>query len=129
MSVDTTGFLLSGPAAFLRVLKGEDQGKGWELDSAQKYTFGRSRKCNLRVNDRTVSATHAHVECRDDVWRIRDLGSTHGTRVNHMRVEDEKPLFDRDVIRLGKTVLEFREYEHLDPDDLEQIEKGLEMEE
>jgi len=110
---------------FLRVVHGTDHGKAWELHPGASYVLGRSHKCNLRLTDQTTSATHARLECVDGVWRITDLDSSHGTRVNNIRILSPKYLFDRDRIRLGKTVLEFREYETLDADDLAQIEKGI----
>ncbi|MFO8006154.1 MAG: FHA domain-containing protein [Candidatus Brocadiia bacterium] len=114
-------------SAFLRVVRGEDKGKGWELDAQQVYTLGRSRKANLRVSDATVSGTHASLECREGVWFVGDLGSTHGTRVNRQRILGEKALFDRDSVRIGKTLMEFREYEELPSDDLAEIDRGVNL--
>jgi pSer/pThr/pTyr-binding forkhead associated (FHA) protein len=112
---------------FLKVLRGEDQGKGWELDPRQVYVLGRSRSCNLRFTDGTISASHARIQCAEEVWTITDLESSHGTRVNNQRILARKPLFDRDLINLGKTLLEFREYEELDPPDIAEIDRGVRL--
>jgi pSer/pThr/pTyr-binding forkhead associated (FHA) protein len=115
------------PSVFLKVLAGPDKGKGWELDPEQTYTIGRSRRCNLRLEDRTASGTHADIRAEDSVWRVTDLDSSHGTRVNRQRILAPKPVFDRDHVQVGKTLLEFREYEQLAPRDLEEIDIGLQM--
>jgi pSer/pThr/pTyr-binding forkhead associated (FHA) protein len=113
--------------AFLRVAQGLDEGKGWDLNQRQVYTLGRSRKCNLRLSDDTVSGTHARVEWREAVWCVIDLGSSHGTQVNGERIEGPKPLFDRDTIGVGHSLLEFREYEELTQQDLDQIDEGVRL--
>lgn len=118
---------MANPQVFLKVLRGEDKDKGWELEQGQVYTLGRSRSCNLHLADTTASASHARLECRDGVWLITDEQSTHGTRVNDRRILGGKPLFDRDRIRLGKTLLEFREYEQLDDADLAEIDRGVHL--
>ncbi len=113
--------------AFLRVSRGTDKGKGWHLEPDEAYTIGRSRRCSLRLSDPTVSATHGAIKCRDGVWFISDRESSHGIHVNRQRIMADKPLFDRDRIRMGKTYLEFREYEELDPDVLAEIERGVKL--
>jgi pSer/pThr/pTyr-binding forkhead associated (FHA) protein len=118
---------MSNVQAFLRVVYGDDKGKGWELSPRQVYRLGRSRKCNLRLRDSAVSGTHASLECRNDVWFVTDLASTHGTKVNRQPITGEKPLFDRDSLHVGKSVLEFREHQPLDPADLAEAEKGIEL--
>ena len=111
--------------AFLRVMSSEGRGKGWELDPGQTYTLGRSRKCSMHFPDQTISATHARLECRGDTWFVIDLDSTHGTRLNRQRILGPEPLFDRDLLWVGRTVLEFRQYEELDPADLAEIDLGI----
>lgn len=113
--------------AMLRVLRGDDHGKGWELVPGQTYTVGRSSKCNLQITDRTASGSHAQLECRQGIWMLSDLDSSHGTRLNKQRLLGPKPLFDRDSIQCGKTLLEFREYEQLDRADLAEIGRGLDI--
>ena len=113
------------PRLFLRVAHGPDRGKGWELDPDTKYTLGRSRSCFLRLTDLTVSAVHARLSSDRGVWYIQDNQSSHGTRLNNQRILAPRPLFDRDRIRLGKTVLEFREYELLTEDELAEIDSGV----
>jgi pSer/pThr/pTyr-binding forkhead associated (FHA) protein len=111
--------------ASLKVLRGDDQGKSWALHEGEVYVLGRSRKCNLRLTDGTVSSAHARMECEQGLWRITDLKSFHGTQVNDQRILGAKPILDRDLIRAGKSLLQFREYEELDPADLAEVDNGV----
>jgi hypothetical protein len=61
---------------------------------------GRSSGCDAVVRDPTVSRVHARIDVLDAGWRIRDLGSTNGTRVNGRRVT-EAALGPRDELELG----------------------------
>ena len=118
---------MAEPQVFLRIVRGEDKGKVWDLAPRSTYVLGRSHKCNLALADRTVSGSHAKLSSTEGLWFIEDLNSTHGTYVNDQRILAEKPLFDRDVIRLGKTVLELREYATFAPEDLGEIERGIQV--
>jgi len=111
--------------AFLKVVRGDDEGKGWPLRGGEVYVLGRNRECNLKLTDSTVSGAHARIECQQGLWRIADLKSSHGTQVNDQRILAAKPIFDRDHIRVGKSLLQFREYEELDPADLAQVDQGM----
>ena len=111
--------------AMIRVVRGDDHGKGWELVPGEVYTVGRSHKCNLQITDRTASGKHAQIDRQQGIWILTDLDSSHGTRLNKQRLLASKPLFDRDSIQCGKTLLEFREYAQLDAADLAEIDRGL----
>ncbi|HEX4803389.1 MAG TPA: FHA domain-containing protein, partial [Myxococcaceae bacterium] len=54
---------LSGPAAGLR------------CEIAGRLTLGRSRACDVALEDDQVSRQHARIELRQGEIRIRDLGS------------------------------------------------------
>lgn len=80
---------LSGPAAGLR------------CEIAGQLTLGRSRACDVALEDDQVSRQHARIEQRQGELRIRDLGSRNGTRVNGRRITAEVALLDGDRIQLG----------------------------
>jgi hypothetical protein len=72
-----------------------------------RVVVGRSRECDVRVDDGNVSRRHCEV-VQDGAasWSVVDLGSTNGTELNGRRV-DSAPLADGDRITIGGTDLVF----------------------
>lgn len=68
--------------------------------------IGRSKECDVSLDDASVSRRHAEVRAGPDGYWIADLGSTNGTEVNGKRV-DRVRLEPGDVVTLGQTVLRF----------------------
>ena len=68
--------------------------------------LGRSRDCDITLNDPNVSRRHAEIRQEDAGYWIVDLGSTNGIEVNGRRVDRAK-LTDADRIVLGKTDVTF----------------------
>ena len=71
--------------------------------------IGRSRECDIVLDDSNVSRRHAELHPDLDGWTIGDLGSTNGVRVNGRRIEHREPLQPGDRIDLGATTLVFEE--------------------
>ena len=59
-----------------------------------------SRSCGVTILHASVSRRHARITRTAGSWRIVDVGSTNGTRVNSVRVTDQV-LADGDRIRFG----------------------------
>lgn len=72
-------------------------------------TIGRSRDCDVVLDDRNVSRRHAEIrQGPDGSWTVRDLGSTNGVRVNGRRVGgDGEDLRPGDAIELGTAEVVF----------------------
>ncbi len=70
-------------------------------------TLGRSRSCEVVLDDANVSRRHAEVRPRGGGWIVADLGSTNGVSVNGVRIEQAHALRPGDRIELGTTVLTF----------------------
>jgi len=55
--------------------------------SGSRLLIGRSRDCDITIDDPNVSRRHAELRNEDGRWVVADLGSTNGVKVNGQRVE------------------------------------------
>lgn len=80
------------------------------LEHADRITIGRRAANDVVVDaDPLVSRTHAALERVGGEWTVLDDGlSQNGTFVNDGRVRGRLRLEDRDVIRVGRTLLRYR---------------------
>jgi hypothetical protein len=74
---------------------------------ARGATIGRSRSCDIVLDDANVSRQHAEVRPRGGGWFIADVGSTNGVAVNGARIEQAHALRPGDRIEIGTSVLTF----------------------
>ena len=74
--------------------------------SGPRAVIGRSRECEVRVDDANVSRHHCEVVDEAGGWSVVDLGSTNGTELNGRRI-DRAGLSDGDRITVGGTDLVF----------------------
>ncbi|HXL90355.1 MAG TPA: DUF1707 and FHA domain-containing protein [Streptosporangiaceae bacterium] len=65
------------------------------------FTIGRDHRCDLYIDDMTVSRLHARLAHAEDGWSLSDLGSTNGTRLNGWRVRAAVPVRPGDLILFG----------------------------
>jgi len=89
----------------LVVIYGTELGKKYNLDK-QVIIIGRSSKCDIQVDQESVSRTHAKLIVSSKAVVLRDLGSTNGTYVNDEQV-GEKQLQDGDLVKIGRTIFKF----------------------
>lgn len=73
----------------------------------QGALIGRSREADIVVDDTNVSRRHAEISPGGTGWRIQDLGSTNGVRVNGRQVDGPHPLESGDRIELGTVTVTF----------------------
>jgi hypothetical protein len=66
-------------------------------------TIGRSRDCDVVLEDTGISRRHAEIRPSADGWEIEDLGSTNGVNVNGLEVRGPEPLYGGEVIEFGST--------------------------
>ena len=71
-----------------------------------KVVLGRSRECDITLDDPNASRRHAEIRREDGAFWIVDLKSTNGVEVNGERVERAR-LTNSDTILIGKTELTF----------------------
>jgi hypothetical protein len=68
---------------------------------------GRSRDCDIVLEDTGVSRRHAELRPTPDGWTLRDLGSTNGVRVDGLPVVGLHVLQPGERIDLGSTEIVF----------------------
>src|SRR5689334_10062957 len=86
-------------------MQGPDKGRRFELPDAPALIGRESRQ--LPLTDNTVSRRHAELFPRGGEWILRDLGSSNGSYVNGVRVDNTNVLKLGDQIRVGKSILVF----------------------
>jgi Nif-specific regulatory protein len=96
-------------AAYLVVRREDGFGEVHPLQPGQTFSMGRAGTNSIVLKDDLASRDHAEVFLSGGRWRLRDLGSLNGTRVNNIRVEGERALSPGDEIHLGRTQLVFVE--------------------
>jgi hypothetical protein len=70
-------------------------------------TLGRSRDCDIVVDDANVSRQHAELRPRGGGWVLSDLGSTNGTRLNGRSIQAPEVVRPGDEIELGASLITF----------------------
>ena len=80
-------------------------GRSYAIEGA-KAVLGRSKDCDVQVEDANVSRRHAELRREGATWWLVDLDSTNGTELNGKRVQRAK-LAEGDTITLGATDLVF----------------------
>ncbi len=70
-------------------------------------TIGRSRDCDVVIEDAGISRRHAEIRPGPAGWTVADLGSTNGVLVNGRPVDVARALQPGDRVELGSTELVF----------------------
>src|SRR6266581_3469255 len=88
----------------LRGMTGPHKGRLWE--AAELLRVGRLDALEVVLDDISVSRYHAEVRATDRGWRVRDLGSTNGTRLNGVRLGNGQwPLRAKDLLQFGEVAV------------------------
>ncbi len=77
-----------------------------EIDFDEGLTLGRNTDNDLHLDDPAISQHHARIEAQDGHFRLEDLDSTNGTRVNRRQV-GKIGLHDGDEISAGPYLLRY----------------------
>jgi pSer/pThr/pTyr-binding forkhead associated (FHA) protein len=85
----------------LIVLSEKLRGKSFELDK-DVVTVGRTDKSDICIKDATISTNHCEFVREGESFRLKDSGSTNGTRVNNVPVPDDGHLLNNsDILQFG----------------------------
>lgn len=104
-AADLPAFLARWEATLV-VERGSAAGTEYPLQQP-KVVLGRGQGADLRFEDTEMSAEHAVVEFTGEGFRVCDLGSTNGTRVNGEAV-NACDLETGDRLELGRYALRLR---------------------
>jgi len=81
---------------------------GSEFILAGTMTIGRDLDNGIVIADPSVSGRHATIGRTSAGWRLRDIGSTNGTFMNGVVVDDRGVILrDGETVSLGSVVLRF----------------------
>jgi hypothetical protein len=95
--------VVTAPIARLREMRPDGSSRQITLDG-RPLTIGRAGDNALVLADARVSRHHARLQARRGALVLTDLGSTNGSRVNGIAI-DEVVLGEGDRIQLGDTIL------------------------
>ena len=71
------------------------------LETGREYLVGRGSDCDLPLEDERISRHHARLSFAESGWRVADLGSKNGTRLDGRPVEEPALLSDGAWISFG----------------------------
>ena len=105
---------LAGIACFVQIY-GKDIGRKYPLDRVQT-TIGRGPDNTIAVDMDNVSRAHCKIYSGAGGHYIEDMGSTNGTFVNDVEVNQRRKLNNGDLVKIGGTIFKF-----IDGDNIEQL--------
>lgn len=76
-----------------------------------RFQVGRTASSDIRIDEPSVSSTHAKILFIDNVWKVSNLLSSNGTYVNGDKVA-ESEIFPGDRVRFGGVEFVFTMIEH-----------------
>lgn len=93
--------------ALLEVARGPLVGRTFRIERPV-CAIGRGEQNDVRLNDGSVSSSHATLLLKRGTWYVVDLQSANGTYVDGYRVATERALADGGSLRVGDIVMKFR---------------------
>lgn len=100
----------------ITILNGEEIGKTYAWTSDQ-IRIGRNSANDFVIGNASVSGEHCVIERCEGGWRVKDLNSTNGTRINDQRIT-MATVRRNDVITFGDIAVSIR------GDDVPEAEPG-----
>lgn len=107
---DATGFhpaparaAAPGNDAWLIAERGGGLQRGERFDLIGGLSIGRSKECDVQIEDRYASGLHARVFTREGRVFVEDMNSTNGTLLNGATLQGEAEAIDGDTIQIGDT--------------------------
>lgn len=83
----------------LQAITGEFTGQEISID--RDMLVGRHQDADLLLQAAEISRRHAALLLKDQILWVQDLNSSNGTFVNDIRIEQEKQLYDGDIVQFA----------------------------
>jgi two-component system, NtrC family, response regulator HydG len=93
--------------AQLMISSGPAEGTSIPLHSGHITTIGRATTNRLVIPDEICSRRHCEVFLDSGIWKLRDLGSRNGTRVNGEPISGDVQLSEGREFQIGNTTIVF----------------------
>jgi Nif-specific regulatory protein len=93
----------AGTGPYLVFRRDDGYGDVTPLQAGQRFTLGRANTNRIVLKDELCSREHAEVYFGEGKWKLRDLDSLNGSRVNNEVVEGERDLHPGDELQLGRS--------------------------
>ncbi len=106
LSKVATKIVGTDPRPRLRITRGEEVGREIKLETGNSWVIGRSKRSGIVINHPSISRQHFKIVKIQDKYRVQDLGSSRGIKVNGVSVTDS-PLSPFDSILAGKVEMQF----------------------
>jgi Nif-specific regulatory protein len=94
-------------SAYLVSRQEDGFGDVYPLNAGERFTLGRAATNRVVLKDELCSREHAEVYFADGTWRLRDLNSLNGTRLNGNRLDSEWELAPGDEVGVGRSLFLF----------------------
>jgi pSer/pThr/pTyr-binding forkhead associated (FHA) protein len=91
--------------AFLQIISGEHKGQKFEIDR-DRVVIGRSHDNLVCIDSPSISGSHCEIIRDGRKFTLRDLGSTNGTRLNDIKVQEYR-LSPKDIVTTGDIKIKF----------------------
>jgi hypothetical protein len=76
----------------------------------KELSIGRSRECQILIDDISVSRRHATLIISEGTYQIIDNNSTNGTYVNGSKIHGSRSLQHNDILKVGNVIIPWRNY-------------------
>jgi len=74
----------------------------------QELVLGRRPSCDIQMEYPNISGQHLKLKFRGGYWLVEDLGSTNGTKVNGIKIQQPRTVYPGDILRIGKRDFEIK---------------------
>lgn len=106
LSQEKTVQVSNSSFGMFRIISGEVAGREIKLEHGKEWIVGRAKECHVAISNTKISRHHFKVTQISFGFRIKDLDSSYGIKVNGVGVK-EAPLKSLDVITAGPVEIQF----------------------